>query len=106
MTLLEVLVGLTILLLVVVPLSTVLARSASTKAAREKLTATCLLEQETAIVRHFPSERSMVRKRTVAGREWTVRCESSGGPLVKWKVSVSDRERETATVGFLTHESD
>ncbi len=105
-TLLEVLVGMTILLMVVVPLSTLLARAGSTRTARDKLTATCILEQEAAVVRHLPSERSMVRKRILGGREWTIRCESSGGPLVKWKMSVEGNGRVLGTAGFMVHDAE
>ena len=86
-TLLEALVALGIFLAVAVPLCAVAFRNSEIAHARNRFTATCLLEQECAALRADPAAWMPSRQCTVDSTRWTILCEAAGEQLRLFRIS-------------------
>jgi prepilin-type N-terminal cleavage/methylation domain-containing protein len=77
-TLLEVLIGLAIFTVVVVPLLTTVFDRTRVTRSRDTVIASCLLQQEAAIITAFPDQIVPFHKRRVDGTDWTISVTVAG----------------------------
>lgn len=89
-TLVELLVSLSILVAVLVPVLISFNRNRGISESENEIIATCILEQEAAMIRKFPNEVLSVKRRMVAGREWLISIENSGDDIIKYRIKISD----------------
>ncbi|MBD3390626.1 MAG: prepilin-type N-terminal cleavage/methylation domain-containing protein [Chitinivibrionales bacterium] len=97
-TLLEVLVALTVFLLVLTPLLTRLVITGSSSRAADRITAACLLEQESALASHSPDAVLPHETRNLYGRLWTVKTATTGGELKEYQMKAYKGERLAGSV--------
>jgi hypothetical protein len=83
-TLVEVMIGLSLFLCVVVPLMAALYANTGLQRNEDALVGVWLLEQEAASVRLFGNERELSKHRIINGDEWTVEVQAEGAPLTKY----------------------
>ena len=99
-TLLEVLISLFILLTIVIPLITVIYRNSKAIDTEKSITAICLLEQESALVKAYPEETVPIRRRVINGREWTIKTEITGTGLLQYQMTVNDQLKQRGELVF------
>jgi prepilin-type N-terminal cleavage/methylation domain-containing protein len=102
-TLLETLVALAVFTMVVVPLMTGVSLHNQTRATRESIVATCLLQQEEQRIRAFPQYIDPVRYRVVGSKTWVVHAETAGSRLVWCTLSVEKDGHQCGKVGFYVY---
>lgn len=100
-SLLEVLISMVILLLVVVPLTSMIGSSADMNKGERILIASSILAQEAETLRLFPKEYSPVSKRKVKGEEWKIVKEVRGsGGMKRCSIKVKNRKEVYAQAVF------
>jgi prepilin-type N-terminal cleavage/methylation domain-containing protein len=99
-TLLESLIALAILLSIIVPLLTFFYKYASDSTAQKSFTAICLLEQEAAMTVSFPEDVVPVKRKMIAGREWSVRTDVSGKDPIVYRMTALLNNRGIDSVVF------
>lgn len=77
-TLLEALIALSLLLFLIVPLIGRMLDSIKINKGTNAVIASCLLEQEAAVIRSFPQEAVSTKRRQINGREWEIRAKLTG----------------------------
>lgn len=90
-TLIEVLLSLFLLMAVAVPAISAFFQNNSSIRAQEALTAVWLLEQEAENLRIFPDEAASVKRREIGQVEWVIQIESSGSPLVRYRLTATKK---------------
>jgi type II secretory pathway pseudopilin PulG len=86
-TLIEVMIGVSLFIAVVVPLMAGLYLNTGIERSEDALVGAWLLEQEAASVRLFSDEGLSGRHRIVNGNDWTVEVQAEGTPLVKYTLT-------------------
>jgi len=88
-TLIEAMVALAVFVGIVVPIVSLAFRNSQTTRAGDLLTAACIIEQESALLRACPQTWVPSKQRTVRGMTWIVTSEATGDVLKQFRVSVS-----------------
>lgn len=99
-TLLEVLVAMSLFLCVLVPLAQRFAVAIKTTKSMDTLTASCLIEQESAAVMQSDSYHPVTRHKTIQGHEWTIKSAISGNKLRDCSMVVYKNKKMVETVHF------
>jgi type II secretory pathway pseudopilin PulG len=99
-TLLEALIGLSIVVVVIVPLLSRLSGHVQLNHGEKLVTAACILEQESEIAICNPKEILPVKRRVINKKEWTIKTEKEGNGLVIFKMKISDKEKEISNMIF------
>ena len=99
-TLVETIISLAILLLILVPLVSMVYKNNSVSETQKKITAICILEQEAAIIKTIPSDMIPVKRRVIKGNEWVIRTEKEQKGVVKYQMTVSDKDKEYGKIIF------
>jgi hypothetical protein len=92
-TLIEVVISLAIFISISVPMLCAVIKNTGALRSQEALEATWTLEQEAATIRFSPDESMPVKHRIIEGRDWTVRIETEGKPLVKYSLTASRKDK-------------
>lgn len=92
-TLIEVIISLSIFIAISVPMLCAVINNTGSLRSREALEATWMLDQEAASIRFSPDEAMPVKHRIIEGREWTVRIETEGKPLVRYSLTASRKDK-------------
>jgi hypothetical protein len=95
-TLLETLIALSILLAVIVPFTSYLFKDLFFAKYQDKVTALCLIDQEIRTAQIFPKGISMIKRRSIAGKDWEIHSEISGTKLLKCKFTA---KKNNAVIG-------
>jgi prepilin-type N-terminal cleavage/methylation domain-containing protein len=99
-TLMETLIALSIMLLILVPLLSRMLTVRQMHHANDSLTAACILEQESVLVRLSSQAYQPVKKRTVMKSEWTITMESNGAPLIHYRLQAAKAGQSRGRVEF------
>jgi hypothetical protein len=81
-TLIEVVISLAIFISISVPMLCAVIKNTG-----------ALRSQEAATIRFSPDESMPVKHRIIEGRDWTVRIETEGKPLVKYSLTASRKDK-------------
>jgi hypothetical protein len=92
-TLIEVVISLAIFIAISVPMLCAVVRNTGALRSQEALEAVWMLEQEAASIRFSPGEPMPVKHRIIEGRDWTIRIETEGRPLVKYSLAASRKDK-------------
>ena len=92
-TLIEVVISLAIFISISVPMLCAVIKNTGALRSQDALEAVWMLEQEAASIRLSPDEAMPVKHRIIEGRDWTVRIESEGKPLVKYSLTASRKDK-------------
>jgi hypothetical protein len=92
-TLIEVVISLAIFISISVPMLCAVIRNTGALRSQEALEATWMLDQEAASIRFSSDEAMPVKHRIIEGRDWTVRIETEGKPLVKYLLTASRKDK-------------
>lgn len=99
-TLLEAVIGLLIVVVIIVPLISRLSEHHQLSHGEKLITAAGILEQESEIAICNPGEVLPVKRRVINGREWIINTEKEGSGLIKYKMRISDKEKEITSMVF------
>lgn len=102
-TLLEALISMSLFLVLVVPLILHMSNSAKTNKGKEKLTAICLLEQETTHLRLFPNDIFTSKRRTTGNCEWEIKASFEGSNLKKYHLKAFKKKRLIEQIVFYVY---
>jgi hypothetical protein len=100
-TLLEAMIGLTLLLTVLIPLMVKMHDINRLNRGNNAITASCLLEQEAALIQGFPDECLSSKRRVVLGKKWEIKATFTGNGLVQCLLTASLGKKEIERVVFM-----
>ncbi|MGA2508556.1 MAG: hypothetical protein ABSF80_13895 [Chitinispirillaceae bacterium] len=97
-TLIEVVISLSIFIAIAVPMLCAVISNTGALRSQEALEAVWMLEQEAESIRFSPDEVMPVKHQIIEGRDWTVRIESEGKPLVKYSLTALRKDKVRGSV--------
>jgi Prokaryotic N-terminal methylation motif len=103
-TILEALIACVIFVSIFLPLTSFLFKDSYFVADRDKMTALCLLDQESRTLQVFPQLYAPVKKKQINGLEWQLKTEMQGKSLILFKISAFKREHLIENVVFRAYE--
>ncbi len=92
-TVIEALIALSIFVAVVVPLMQRMYISAKINRGKDKMVASCIIEQETALLYTFPDRIFTSKSRTINRKKWTVKAYIKGDKLKKVELKVYKKKK-------------
>lgn len=96
-TILETMIALAIFLVCVVPLTTGLIRVGKVRRSMDMVTASCLLQQQYAIIQSSPRLLLPRSEKIIDENKWVIETSSEGGELKKYTVTVLRGNKEITT---------
>ncbi len=102
-TLMEALIALALFLLIIVPFIGLFGNATKFNKGKEMLTASFILEQETAIIQNNPEEIYTSKTRNISGKNWTVKAATRGEGLKTIKLSAIRNGKSVDEVEFYVY---
>ena len=99
-TLLETLISLAIFMAIALPLVANVYTIDHAVIGLDKITATCILEQEVALCRAFPDKIQVLKTRRVGDVDWTVRTTIEGKEFATVRLTVDKADKQISKVVF------
>ncbi len=100
----ETMIALAIFIVCVVPLTTGIMRAGKVRQSADVVTASCLLEQHSALIQTSPSQILPKKKKRIGKREWLVETSYEGGELRKYTVTVTQANKLVTSGQFYVYE--
>lgn len=99
-TLLEAVIGLSIFVVIVVPLLSHMFGYNRVRECESRITATCLLEQESKLALQSPDSIQIEKKRTINKEEWLITTSHEGNEFVRYDMKAVFRGKIQGEVIF------